>query len=318
MPDNTLRLPVRSAGGRTPPPNRPKVRKHRPVGGLVVLALLGLSAVGVWAWWNGSVGSVPIREHCTATSSGRSTELEPEQAGNAAVIAAVARKRGLPARAASIAIATAIQESKLRNIDYGDRDSLGLFQQRPSQGWGTPEQIRDPVYAANAFYDVLAKVDGYQSMPITKVAQKVQRSAFPDAYADHEPEARLIASALSGYNPAGFTCELRSSGAAVEAVGTGDLTARGKALTRAAKKEAGRGQARPVGTSGTTVRFSVPKSSGDRNAWALAHWAVARSTGLQVTSVEVANRRWERAESTDGWTTRKSSHPNGEVVVTVK
>ena len=85
----------------------------------------------------------------------------------------------MPARAASIALATAYQESKLYNIDYGDRDSVGLFQQRPSQGWGTVAQLTDPEFATNAFYDALAKVDGYREMEITVAAQEVQRSGLP-------------------------------------------------------------------------------------------------------------------------------------------
>lgn len=79
----------------------------------------------------------------------------------------------------TIALATALQESALRNIDYGDRDSLGLFQQRPSQGWGTPAQIMDPVYSAGVFYDRLAEVPGYSRLPLTVAAQRVQRSGFP-------------------------------------------------------------------------------------------------------------------------------------------
>jgi hypothetical protein len=269
------------------------------------------------------VGPVPIREHCTATAAAtastpiRVAEIDPEQAGNAAIIAAVARKRGLPARAASIGIATAIQESKLRNINYGDRDSLGLFQQRPSQGWGTRKQITDPVYATNAFYDVLAKVDGYETMAITKVAQKVQRSAFPDAYADHEPEAKIIASALSGYSPAGFTCVLHSSGAAPQNAVAGGLTARAKALSAAANREAGRKNVEPVGTGGRALQFTVPSSPGDRDAWALAHWAVARADGLNVVRVDVANRSWDRDHSTDGWTTLKTPLANGIITITV-
>ena len=112
-------------------------------------------------------------------------------------------RAGLPARAASIALATAYQESKLRNLDDGDRDSLGLFQQRPSQGWGTEKQMLDPDYATNAFYDALAKVDGYREMEITEAAQAVQRSGLPEAYADHEEDARALASALTGNSPAG-------------------------------------------------------------------------------------------------------------------
>ena len=109
----------------------------------------------------------------------------------------------MPARAATIALATAYQESKIYNLEHGDRDSLGLFQQRPSQGWGTREQILDPYYATNAFYDALAKVDGYESMRITEAAQEVQRSGFPEAYADHEADARVLASALTGHSPDG-------------------------------------------------------------------------------------------------------------------
>ena len=117
-------------------------------------------------------------------------------------ITALALRRGLPARAATIALATAIQESKLRNIRYGDRDSVGLFQQRPSQGWGTVEQILDPEYSTDKFYDALVKVDDWESGTITVVAQKVQRSSYPEAYADHEQEGRILASALAGHSPA--------------------------------------------------------------------------------------------------------------------
>src|SRR5690606_472479 len=116
--------------------------------------------------------------------------------------------RELPARAASIALATAYQESQLRNIDYGDRDSLGLFQQRPSQGWGSEEEILDPAYSANAFYDALVELEGYEDMPINDAAQTVQRSGHPEAYADHETEGRLYASALTGRSGANLVCTL--------------------------------------------------------------------------------------------------------------
>lgn len=138
---------------------------------------------------------------CTVTVAGHRVEVSGEQAENATLIAAIGVERGLPARAVSIALATAYQESKIVNIDYGDRDSLGLFQQRPSQGWGTEEQVLDPVYATNAFYDALEQVEGYEDMEITVAAQQVQRSAFPDAYADHEADARALASALTGHSP---------------------------------------------------------------------------------------------------------------------
>ena len=138
---------------------------------------------------------------------GHRVELTTEQAENATLIAAIGVSRGLPARAVSIALATAYQESKIRNLNHGDRDSLGLFQQRPSQGWGTAKQVRDPYYAINKFYDALEKIPDYKSMRITEAAQQVQRSGFPEAYEDHAADARALASVLTGYSPGGlFTC----------------------------------------------------------------------------------------------------------------
>ncbi|MEU9415932.1 M23 family metallopeptidase [Streptomyces sp. NPDC048272] len=107
----------------------------------------------------------------------------------AGIITNVARSRGLPPRAAVIGVATAMQESTLENINFGDRDSLGLFQQRPSMGWGTPAQVTDAVYASNTFYKHLEKIEDWQTKPLTKVAQAVQRSGFPDAYAKWEQSA---------------------------------------------------------------------------------------------------------------------------------
>ena len=101
--------------------------------------------VGV-AWDSENKGVPPVPGQCTV--AGLAMTLTAEQVANAATIAQVGRDRGLPERAVVIALATAQQESRLRNLDYGDRDSLGLFQQRPSSGWGSPEQVQDPVYAA--------------------------------------------------------------------------------------------------------------------------------------------------------------------------
>jgi hypothetical protein len=314
MPSTTVPMPVRAGGPPGPRRARAKVRRRR--AGIAGLVVLLLGAGGAWAWWNGSVGPVTVREHCTATAGGKLAELDPEQAGNAAIIAGVANRRGLPARATSIGIATAIQESKLRNITYGDRDSLGLFQQRPSQGWGTRKEILDPVYAANAFYDVLAKVDGYRDMPITDVAQEVQRSAFPSAYADHEPEARIIASALSGYSPAGLTCALRDEDLTAQRPGGSGFTARAAAVRRAADRETGRTSPQPQ-DDGTTLRYTVPRGEDNRAGWSLGHWAVARAGALHVSRVQVDGRVWLRSSSRDGWTKATDALPAGQVAITV-
>ncbi|WP_411574404.1 hypothetical protein [Streptomyces fradiae] len=165
----------------------------------VLLAVAGYVAMR----YESGGGGTP---RCVVGSGGHTYTLSPEQASNAATISAVGTTRGMPERAVTIALATALQESALRNIDYGDRDSLGLFQQRPSQGWGTPEQIMDPVYSAGIFYDRLAEVPGYSRLPLTVAAQRVQRSGFPQAYAKHEPDAALLAAALTGRSAASLTC----------------------------------------------------------------------------------------------------------------
>ncbi|HMO11488.1 MAG TPA: hypothetical protein PKB06_08315, partial [Actinotalea sp.] len=175
---------------------------------LVVLAVLVVSTAAFVTWLRSLDDSAPRPDRCAAAVDGTSWYLDPVQADHAALIALTAVRRGLPARAATIGLASALQESGLRNLPYGDRDSLGLFQQRPSQGWGTEEQVMDPVYSTNTFYDVLVTVDGYQDLPITEAAQRVQRSAFPDAYAQHEGRSRAWASALAGYSPTALTCRL--------------------------------------------------------------------------------------------------------------
>ncbi|MCX4538890.1 C40 family peptidase [Streptomyces sp. NBC_01669] len=120
-----------------------------------------------------------------------------EQIPNAKAIVATGAQMSIPARGQVIALATALQESGLRNVDHGDRDSLGLFQQRPSQGWGTREQIMDPVYAATRFYKALKFLKDWESMPITVAAQKVQKSGLPDAYARHEALATALQQAIA-------------------------------------------------------------------------------------------------------------------------
>ncbi|MFE4826782.1 C40 family peptidase [Streptomyces sp. NPDC056672] len=119
-----------------------------------------------------------------------------EQVPNARTIQATGVAMHIPVRGQVVALATALQESGLRNLAYGDRDSLGLFQQRPSQGWGTAEQIMRPVYAATKFYEALREVSGWESLTVTQAAQAVQRSGFPNAYATWEPLATALQRAI--------------------------------------------------------------------------------------------------------------------------
>lgn len=128
--------------------------------------------------------------------------FNPTQMGNAATIVKTGQEMGIPPRGWVIAIATAIQESQLHNLGHlgerNDHDSLGLFQQRPSSGWGTPAQVTDPVYASKKFYNALKDVPNWQKLPLTQAAQAVQRSAFPSAYAKWEDEASAIVDAITG------------------------------------------------------------------------------------------------------------------------
>src|SRR6266542_5433483 len=124
--------------------------------------------------------------------------FDAQQVGFAATITGVGAQRGVPIRGGIIAVAVALQESDLRNLPGGPDDSIGLFQQRPSQGWGAPEQLMDPDYAATKFFQALLQVPGWQAMAVTDAAQAVQKSAFPDAYAKWEPDATMLVSALTG------------------------------------------------------------------------------------------------------------------------
>ncbi|MHA7178578.1 hypothetical protein ACX80J_00530 [Arthrobacter sp. MDB2-24] len=276
-------------------------RRRRQVRTGVMLAALVTVVTGgsVLAVNQLEASEVLVRERCSATVGTDTFELSPTQAGNAALISGVAVARGLPARAASIAIATAIQESRLENIDYGDDagpDSRGLFQQRPSQGWGTEEQIMSPLYATGAFYDALVRVPGYETLPITEAAQIVQRSAHPEAYADHEPEGRAFASALTGNSPAALDCTLH------EPDGAGDPLAASAAAEEVFGPLAGVVEA-------TTLTLDVSGTSG----WAVAQWAVANASTFSITSVSHSGLQWDRADG--GWTAT-TSEP-GIVTVTV-
>jgi hypothetical protein len=238
---------------------------------------------------------------CQVTALGRSETFTPEQTANAATISGVAVRRGLPPRAATIAVATAIQESKLRNITFGDRDSLGLFQQRPSQGWGTVAQVTDPVHASGKFYDALLKVKGYETMPITKVAQEVQRSAFPEAYADHEQEGRLLASSLTGHSPGGLGCRL------ADPAGPGQPATVVKEL-RAELGMTGR-------TSGRTVTL---KETSAVRAWAAGAWAVANAEHHNTVTVTVGDRTWSRSRDKSAWSWQRARTPVPATSVVVR
>ncbi|MFZ3568358.1 heavy metal transporter [Streptomyces sp. BH097] len=270
-------------------------------------AVVVLLAVATYVAVQYATGGRP-KPRCTVVSAngdGATYEFTSEQAVNAATIAAVGTSRGMPERAITIALATALQESGLRNIEHGDRDSLGLFQQRPTKGWGTADQIMDPAYASERFYAHLAEIPGYSRLPLTAAAQRVQRSGYPQAYAKHEPDATLLAASLTGRAAASLTCEGRAAGA--DAARAGDPARVRAALAR----DFGRDVAPEKGPGGGSVRVPVPSTvdstgGGERQrGWELAQWAVANSSALRIERVSYAGREWTAGESGDTW--RKAS-----------
>ena len=187
-------------------------------------------------------------------------DLNKEQTANAATIIKVGQEMGIPPKGWIVAIATAMQESTLRNINYGDRDSLGLFQQRPSMGWGTPAQITDPEYSSKKFYEGLKKVKNWEGMPITVAAQTVQRSAFPDAYAKWEPIANDAVNTLTD----GAARSSAKSGKSGECADPGEVTAGGWTAPLKAPVTSGfRGPGRPTHNG---VDLGTPKGTPVKSA----------------------------------------------------
>ncbi|MGW6565375.1 hypothetical protein [Streptomyces sp. NPDC054975] len=278
---------------------------------------------------------------CTVGSGENTYEFTPEQAANAATISAVGTTRRMPERAVTIALATALQESALRNIEHGDRDSLGLFQQRPSMGWGTPEQIMDPVYSSRKFYEGLAKVPGYSRLPLTVAAQKVQRSGFPQAYAKHEPDAALLAAALTGRSAAALRCTtstvdagrpgdpvkvraelVRAFGekaAPKPAAGADGGTGTGSGAVSGAGRNAGGGG---TGAQAAPAVISVPvlATSGTdaQRGWELAHWAVARAHDLRIAEVAYAGKVWRATDTSGTWTRSRATDAADEATVRIR
>ena len=169
------------------------------VGALVMVALSGGGSTDVLTAPSAVTAAAPAAAAGgVCADTGRITGLDDAQSGIARRAVAAADRHQVGDRGAQIITAAGIVESDLRNLDYGDRDSLGLFQQRPSQGWGTREQIMNPTYSAAAFFRALGRVDGWRRMDPGAAAQAVQRSAFPARYAQRMDEAARIVAALGG------------------------------------------------------------------------------------------------------------------------
>jgi hypothetical protein len=211
----------------------------------------------------------------------RQVTLDRDQMANAATIAAVGMRRKVPQRAIVVALATAYQESGLINLSGGDRDSVGLFQQRPSQGWGTPERIRDPRYAANRFYGALSKVKGWEQMRVTDAAQAVQRSAYPQAYQKWADEADILTEALLGIATGAVACLLKREPAV-----RGPAAA--AALVAGLTLDWGSVETQPQ----AEVLGLAVAAGDDRTGWRYAHWLVSHAGQIGVQRVRFGGMQW--------------------------
>ena len=284
-----------------------------------VLAVVGLLCLGGYVAFRALSPQIPLNLPAPASCVARAdaapptgasaskvdVNLDPEQMANAATIAAVGLRRGLPVRAVQVALATSLQESKLHNLTSGDRDSIGLFQQRPSQGWGPPEKIADPRYAANAFYDALLKVTGWQTMRVTDAAQAVQRSAAPSAYDRWVEESDVLSHALAGDSAGAVSCTLKAQQPDQRGAAAADALASGLRL------DWGRvTAARSTDVVGVTV---TAKDS--RGGWQYAHWLVAHAAEQGVKRVRYGDREWTAKGGEWAKVARGNGSPTGEQIV---
>ncbi|GAB7047805.1 hypothetical protein [Catenuloplanes indicus] len=256
----------------------------------VCTALALVAALGALAArhdWGDTLPKVPLvlARACAVTADGQ-VNLDAHQMANAATIAAVGIRQKMPEYAVIVALATAFQESKLENLTGGDRDSVGLFQQRPSQGWGTPEEILDPRYASAKFYGALKKVKGWEDMRVTDAAQQVQRSAYPEAYEKWAEESEVLTKALLGKATGAVSCTV-----------SGEPEVRGAA--------AASGLADGINADWGTLRSATAEPDGltvdvqdDRDGWRYAHWLVSHATDHGVERVLFGGLEWEAEDGT--------------------
>lgn len=284
-------------------------RRSHGAGALIAAAILVVAAlIAAWTlppqlFTPRETARTAEEAYCAAVSpDGARRTLTPDQAQNAALIANIAVTRGLPDHAATVAIATAMQESRLTNLDYGDLDSLGLFQQRPSQGWGTAEQVSDMTYATNIFYDHLLQVPDWETIPVEDAAQEVQRSGYPDLYATWDAMAHAWAAGLTGEFGATISC-------ALEPATSSDADGLIAALPVAYPNVAATTSAAATGngdnsSNGTTITVALPDalSADDHNrlCWQVTGWLVTHARQYGIDALHANGMEWNRKDGV--WT----------------
>lgn len=261
---------------------------------LVVLVLiLGGAAYGGYRIYQ-RVASSFIVPGCQAGTGTNALPIDPDQAPVAATIAGVAARMGLPLRALEIGYATALQESKLTNLTYGDRDSVGVFQQRPSEGWGTRAELENPEYASTAFFSALVKVPNYLSLPIDVAAQDVQRSADGSAYAQWQSTAEFLATSYVT-TPHAVTCwytPAANAKADPQSATSGLVSVFGPTGT------ASDGAVLQTLTSG---RSGLEVQVRPENGWTVANWLMANASAYGLTKISYDGWEWSASLTETSW-----------------
>jgi hypothetical protein len=286
---------------------------RRPLIVLIVIAvLLGVGAYVAYSAYQRFMVQVLTVPGCQAGTGQNVVPLDFGQAADAATVAGVAVREHLPARALTIAYATAFQESKLENLGYGDRDSVGIFQQRPSQGWGTAAQLQDPAYATRAFFGALVKVPDYLTIPVYQAAQAVQHSADGTAYQQYEQVgAQLTADFTS--KPHAVTCWYSPSAQAA------DQNVSLKLDLHGAAKELDSVFGTPgqggVLTGVTRIRSGAADliTTAPGAGWTVANWLVAHASSYGITHVSYAGYQWKAQLSETSWQSDPSAGAGGIV-----
>jgi len=293
-----LRTDLAAASGPDPGKQAPQLRqrvtfdavptsrlRRRGITGITLL-IVALTVVGLYVAFQ-RVAPLIKGSGCEAKGTGLVMPLGTGQAAIAATIAGVAQRDALPARAVTVAYAAALQESKLENLKYGDRDSVGVFQQRPSEGWGKRSQLEDPVYATSKFFGALGKVPGYQHLPVYQAAQAVQHSADGDAYKQFQPMATHLASAFTGQDPHAVWCWYAQKIGKKARVGAASLELR---------KTFGPHATRPTADPGLIVHVGSTSEG-----WAVAAWLVSHAQQYQIADVRFDGYQWTAANGARGW-----------------
>jgi hypothetical protein len=284
-----------TTSGRSAPYNYQRPSWRRPLILLgVIIVILGLIAFGALSAYNAYhryVQRLLVVPGCQAGTGANALGLDFGQTADAAIIAGVAARDRLPREALIVAYSTALQESKLENLDYGDRDSVGIFQQRPSQGWGTTAEIEDPAYAAGAFFNALVKIPGWKKLPVDVAAQDVQRSADGAAYEQYAQTGTALAADFTA-KPHQVTCWYTpATQAASEGVPAKlNLSSALRQLSDVFGKPRADGAVTAVRRARSGGSAVITAMRGD--GWTVANWLVSNASSYGITQVSYGGYRW--------------------------